>query len=82
MKLQYEDKKSNLSQIDNYTFKHNNPKKVTTVGSDKDLDYQSFNGFLSKSKFCHKIEKLLIELSVVKRILLFPFTEFFVHIGV
>lgn len=51
-------RKSNLSQTDNYAFKHNNLQKVTTVGSDKDLSHQSSNGFLSNCKFCLNIGKL------------------------
>ena len=51
-------RKSNLSQTDDYTFKQSDPQQVTTVGSDKDLDHQSPNGFLFNSKFCHNMEKL------------------------
>lgn len=64
-------RKNNLSQTDTYTLKHSNPPKVTIVGSDKALDHQNSKGFLSNSKFCHNIGKLLIELPEVKRITLY-----------
>ena len=51
-------RKSNLSQTDTYTFKHSNLQKVTIVVSDKALDHQSSNGFLSNFKFCRNIGKL------------------------